>query len=96
MGESGVRDKLREKRLRARARESELQLVRALTFNRRAAHYGTYALIHSVRNILVVADPQSGFGMTLDDIETYLDGVSRLRQKIAGSATKVEPDRIEG
>lgn len=50
---------------------AELQLVRS--WARWRADHGTYALVDSVRSTLVLADPESGFGIDLDEVESYLE-----------------------
>ena len=67
---NALRDRSREKQLRHLASRFELQLVRSWAPWR--VDHGTYALIDSIRNTLVLADPASGFGMSLDDVQAYL------------------------
>jgi hypothetical protein len=79
-----VRDPLiveREKRLGRIARHHELRLLRCRSRNPRAAGFGTYALAENVRNTLFLADPQSGYGMTLDEVEHCLDEMNALSER---------------
>ena len=71
-------NKAREKRLRRLASERDLQLIRSWLSGTGSGER-TYALIDPVRKTLVLADPKSGFGMTLDEIERFLEGMGSSR-----------------
>lgn len=65
----------REKRLRRLARQCELELVKRRSLIARTSDKGTYALIDPVRRILVLGDPTTGYGRTLDEIEDFLERI---------------------
>lgn len=84
MREPGVRqlrDKIREKHLRRLAREKGFALVRARTLNRRLPHYGTYALIDAARGTLLLAEPDTRYGITLEEIEQFLGEVAEAGKR---------------
>jgi hypothetical protein len=96
MREPGVRqlrDKIREKHLRRLAREKGFELVRTRTLNRRLPHYGTYALIDAARGTLLLADPATRYGITLDEIEQFLGEVVEAgkRARAAEAASQEHP-----
>jgi len=66
-------EKVRENRLRRVAERQGLQLVKSRRRDPRAYDYGTYQLVDPRNNTIVAYKLQSGFGMTLDDIESELD-----------------------
>jgi hypothetical protein len=79
MGRHKVTDKTRETRLRRMAERQELRLVKSRRRDPRALHYGTYALVRGAtrganwrEGALVVGDPNTGYGLDLDDVERWL------------------------
>jgi len=75
--------KAREARLRRAARRDGLVLERCRARLADAPGFGTYALTKVVgagrtRRVMVVAgDPATGYGLSLSDVEAYLDGMTR-------------------
>ena len=65
-------EKIRENRLRNMAGRQGLRLTKARRRDPQALDYGTYMLIDANTNALVAWGLQSGYGMTLDEIETCL------------------------
>jgi hypothetical protein len=61
------------------AERQELRLVKSRRRDPRALHYGTYALVRGAtrganwrEGALVVGDPNTGYGLDLDDVERWL------------------------
>jgi hypothetical protein len=78
-GRYRVTDKTRETRLRRKAERQGLRLVKSRRRDPRALHYGTYALVRGATSganwregVLVVGDPNTGYGLDLDDVERWL------------------------
>lgn len=78
-GRYKVTDKTRETRLRRMAERQGLRLVKSRRRDPRALHYGTYALVRGVtrganwrEGVLVAGDPNTGYGLDLDDVERWL------------------------
>ena len=69
-------ERTREARLRRAAERQGLILQRSRRRDPRALEYGTYQLVDSSTNAVVLADwdAQRGFGLDLDDVEKYLKG----------------------
>jgi len=82
----------RERELRRRARSVGFQLIRSRAWNRNAAAYGTYALMDPARGTLELADPATGYGLSLDEIEAFLN---RFGSATARSA-RVETYEVTG
>jgi hypothetical protein len=91
-GVARVRDRARERQIRRLAADCDLQLIRSWV--RTKSHYGTYALIDPVRNTLVLADPESGFGMNLDDVAIFLQRRGKSRSRGAQHGGQTVPDQI--
>lgn len=70
-------DKIRENRLRRAARRQGLILVKSRRRDERATDYGTYMLVDGSTSAVVANGLQSGYGLTLDDVETELLGEGR-------------------
>lgn len=71
--------KIRENRLRSMARRQGLTLAKSRRRDPRALDYGTYCLLrvetaggHWRGRALVAGDQNTGYGMSLDDIERAL------------------------
>ena len=71
-----MRDKAREKLIAQIARKSDLQLLRSWRPIKGIRDDSRYALIDPIRWTLVLADPETGYGMTLDDLEEFLARLS--------------------
>jgi hypothetical protein len=65
-------EKIRENRLRNMAARQGLRLTKTRRRDPRALDYGTYMLVDANTDALVAWGLQSGYGMTLDEIETCL------------------------
>lgn len=87
MGMSSSRDKARERRLRRLARDCELQLVRSWRLLPNRDVPTTYGLIDAVHGHLVFARPEDGLGMSLDEIEAFLQSVRPAHTGAAGEVT---------
>jgi hypothetical protein len=68
-----TRTPLSESTLRARARRQGLVLRKSRTRTPQHIDYGTYSLVDPNGNWLVAGDQNTGFGLTLDDIEAALN-----------------------
>jgi hypothetical protein len=64
--------KVRENRLRQMAKRQQLHLAKSRARDPRAIGYGTYHLAHATNNTLAVWGLQSGFGLSLDEVEHAL------------------------
>jgi hypothetical protein len=70
-------DTNRENRLRRAARKQGLMVEKSRKRNPNAYQYGTYMLIDGATNTVVAtSDHETGFGLSLDDIEAELQGKS--------------------
>lgn len=78
--------KIQENRLRRAAERQGLMLQKSRQRDPRGMLYGTYQLVDISTNALVWADftMQSGYGLSLKDVEDYLDGT--VAKESAGSA----------
>lgn len=65
-------EKVRENRLRRMAERQNLQIMKSRRRDPRATDYGTYQIIDPYNNTIVAHALQSGYGMSLDDVERYL------------------------
>ncbi len=65
-------DKIRENRLRRMAERQGLAVQKSRRRDPDAYDFGTYMLVDLVGNAVVASGLQSGYGMTLDDVERYL------------------------
>lgn len=67
-------DKIRENRLRRMAQRQGLQLIKSKRRDPNALSYGTYGLIDTRTNGLVLGNGEvfDGYGCDLDEIEAYL------------------------
>lgn len=65
-------EKIRENRLRRMADRQGLRLEKSRRRDPRALDYGTYWLVDADRNTPVVWGSQSGYGLSLDDVERAL------------------------
>jgi len=66
-------DKIRENRLRRAAQRQGLMLAKSRRRDPRATDYGTYMLLDAQTNTVVALGMQSGYGLSLDEIETALN-----------------------
>ena len=66
-------DKIRENRLRRAAQRQGLMLTKSRRRDPRATDYGTYMLVDQQTNAVVAYGLQSGYGLSLDEIETALN-----------------------
>ncbi len=64
--------KVIENRLRRAAQRQGLRLVKSPRRDTRALDYGTYMLVHATTNAVVASGPQSGYGLSLDEVEDAL------------------------
>jgi hypothetical protein len=65
-------EKVRENRLRRMAERQGLQLQKSRRRDPRAVDYGTYMLVNPRLNAVVAYGLQSGYGLSLDDVEKAL------------------------
>jgi hypothetical protein len=65
-------EKIRENRLRRAAERQGLQLMKSRRRDPRAIDFGTYQLVDPATNSLAASGLQSGYGLTLDDVEREL------------------------
>ena len=84
------RERDRERELRRRARSVGFELIRSRAWNRNAADYCTYALMDPCRGTLEFADPDTGYGLSLDEIEAVLERFSSAKARPA----RVEIDEV--
>ena len=82
--------RLREKRLRTRAREFGLDLVSA---SRDEGTTGgrSYVVIDRARYTLILGDPDSGFGISLDEAQRYLDQIGAARERLVVQSDSPAP-----
>ncbi|MHB8297969.1 MAG: hypothetical protein ACYDDW_05245 [Dermatophilaceae bacterium] len=66
-------DKVRENRLRRAAQRQGLTLAKSRRRDTRATDYGTYMLVDPSTNAVVAHGGQSGYGLSLDEIESALN-----------------------
>ena len=69
-----TQQKVRENRLRRAAERQGLRLEKSRRRDPRATDYGTYMLIDQETGGVAAYGLQSGYGLTLDDIEQQLLG----------------------
>ena len=69
-------EKIRENRLRRAAQRQGLMLAKSRRRDPRATDYGTYMLVDASTNAVVAYGLQSGYGMSLDEVEVQLKGES--------------------
>lgn len=65
-------DKAREQRLRREAERQGLRLEKSRVRIPEAFEYGTYHLVDGLTGVIVAYGLNSGFGLSLDDIEAYM------------------------
>lgn len=65
-------DKARESRLRRAAARQGLSVAKSSRRNTQAPDFGTYMLTDPHTNAVVALGLLSGYGLTLDDVETEL------------------------
>ena len=65
-------EKVRENRLRRMAARQGLALRKSRRRDPRAVDYGTYWIIDPYRSVLVWGNTNTGYGLTLDDVEAWL------------------------
>lgn len=68
----GAADKIRENRLRRAAERQGLLLQKSRRRDPRAVDFGTYMLVDANTNAVVASGLQSGYGLSLDEIEEEL------------------------
>ena len=66
-------DKVRENRLRRAAQRQGLTLTKSRRRDPRATDYGTYMLVDRQTNAVVASGSQSGYGLSLDDVDKALN-----------------------
>ena len=66
-------DKVRENRLRRAAQRQGLALTKSRRRDPRATDYGTYMLVDQQTNAVVASGSQSGYGLSLDDVDKALN-----------------------
>ena len=66
-------DKVRENRLRRAAQRQGLTLAKSRRRDTRATDYGTYMLVDQQTNAVVASGSQSGYGLSLDDVDKALN-----------------------
>jgi hypothetical protein len=59
-----------------------LMLIRSRRGLRGSEPGPSYALVDRARCTLLLADPETGYGITLDEIERYLDELSMVRERL--------------
>ena len=64
--------KTRENRVRRVAQRQGLALMKSRRRDPRAFDYGTYMLVNPQTNFVVESGSQSGYGLSLDDVEDRL------------------------
>jgi hypothetical protein len=67
-------EKVRENRLRRAAERQGLALMKSRRRDPRAYDFGTYMLVDPRTNTVVAHGGQSGYGMSLEDVEDQLLG----------------------
>jgi len=65
--------KIRENRLRRAAQRQGLTLAKSRRRDPRATDYGTYMLTDTSTNTVVAHGGQSGYGLSLDEVESALN-----------------------
>lgn len=66
-----TREQRREQRLHRMAFQHGLWLRKSSRGDERARHFGTYGL-YDKRDVMVVGSPETGYGLSLDDVEAAL------------------------
>lgn len=66
-----TREQQREQQLHRMAFRHGLRLRKSVRGDERARHFGTYGL-YDKRDVMVVGSPETGYGLTLDDVEAAL------------------------
>ncbi|MBV9311043.1 MAG: hypothetical protein JOZ73_09425 [Solirubrobacterales bacterium] len=61
-----------EQRLHGMALQQGLRLRKSVLGDERARHFGTYGLYDRKRDVMVVGNPETGYGLSLDDVEAAL------------------------
>jgi len=72
------RDRVREKRVERAASAVGLRLVRSPARDPSDPSFETFAVIDPARNTLLLADEDSGYGVTLDDAEKFVGEIGLL------------------
>ena len=67
-------DRLRENRLRQRATRQGLMVSKSRSRNPEVSDYGTFGISDDYTKLLVHGDPETGFGLSLDEVESLLSG----------------------
>ena len=67
-------EKVSENRLRRVAERRSLRLMKSRRRDRRARGFGTYMLVDADTEEVVAAGQAGEFGLTLNEIEEWLDG----------------------
>jgi hypothetical protein len=65
-------DKIRENRARRAAQRQGLMLTKSKRRDPRATDYGTYMLIDAHTNAVIAYGLESGYGLSLDEVEYQL------------------------
>jgi hypothetical protein len=65
-------EKVRENQLRRKAVRMGVVVKKSRRRDPQAPHYGTYAIVDPNRNSLLAGDAQTGYGMSLDEVESWL------------------------
>lgn len=83
-------DKVRENRLRRLAQRHRLSLQKAKRRDPHAWDYGTYQLVNPESNGIVFANLAigHGYGLSLDDVEDYLDDLGDRRPTLPEAAIR--------
>ena len=71
--------KVRENRLRRKARRQGLELQKSRRRDPHALDYGTYQLVDATTGSVVTSTLTAGYGLTLGDIERELTNPRRRR-----------------
>jgi hypothetical protein len=74
----------REQRLHGMAFEQGLALRKSVLGDEHARRFGTYGLYDRKRDVMVVGSPETGYGLSLDDVEAAL----RERRRRGGLGTR--------
>ena len=66
-----TREQQREQQLHRTALQQGLWLRKSIRGDERARHFGTYGL-YDKRDVMAVGSPETGYGLSLDDVEAAL------------------------
>ena len=70
---SAAQDRTREMRLRRAAARQRLRLERSRMRDPRGLAFGTYRLVDLDTSEVFISDQRTGYGLSLDEVEDFLD-----------------------